>query len=364
METMDGSVDRRPQLIPPRGWRQRHIRAVMSHSKPKLALYWASSCGGCEVAVVNLHELFLEVAEEFDFFFCPCLLDRKKRDVEALRDNALAVTLFNGAIRTDENLEMAQLLRRKSRLLIAFGACAQGGGVAALSNLSTREAHLRAIYRENPTLTSRDILPREESSVPEGSLHLPRFHERVKSLAEVVEVDYTVPGCPPEPAQIWAVLRSFGNGNALPPRGSVLGCGISSVCDECARKREDKLLDGFKRPWQVVTDTERCLLEQGLLCMGLATRGGCGALCPAANVPCAGCYGAPEGVYDQAAKLVSALGSILDISALRGKRDLGEIHEQVDRVLDTLPDLAGSAGSFSLAGRPRRAQTPHRVKAR
>jgi len=323
----------------------------MTDSKPKLALYWASSCGGCEIAVVNLHQLFLELAEEFDLFFCPCLLDRKKRDVEALPNGALAVTLFNGAIRTDENVEMAELLRRKSKLLIAFGACAQAGGVAALSNLSTREAHMRAIYRDSPTSVSPDTQPAEASAVREGRLELPRFHERVKSLAEVVQVDYTVPGCPPEPAQIWVALRSLRTGGPLPPRGSVLGCGPSSVCDECGRTREDKNLRGFKRSWQIVPDPESCLLDQGLLCMGVATRGGCGGLCPAANVPCAGCYGAPEGVYDQGAKLVSALGSVLDISGLRGTRDVAQINESVDRVLDTLPDVAGAAGKFSLAGR-------------
>jgi F420-non-reducing hydrogenase small subunit len=322
--------------------------------KPKLALYWASSCGGCEIAVVNLHELFLELTERFDFFFCPCLLDRKRKDVEALPDGALALTLLDGAIRTEENLEMAQLLRRKSRLLVAFGACAQGGGVAALSNLSTRDAHWRAIYSDNRTSATPATLPREAFAVPEGQLRLPRFDERVRCLADVVEVDYTVPGCPPEPNQIWAALRSLDDGPRLPPRGSVLGCGPSSVCDECARSREDKRIAGFRRIWELVPEPGRCLLDQGLLCMGVATRGGCGAQCPSANVPCAGCYGPPEGVYDQAAKLVAALGSILDISELGGRRDLADLTARIDRMLDTLPDVAGNAGRFSLAThRPR-----------
>ena len=92
-------------------------------AKPKLAMYWASSCGGCEVALVNLNEKLLAVDAHFDFVFCPCLLDTKISDIEALPDRSLAITLFNGAIRTSENEEMAHLLRRKSELLIAFGAC-------------------------------------------------------------------------------------------------------------------------------------------------------------------------------------------------------------------------------------------------
>ena len=95
--------------------------------KPKLAVYWAASCGGCEVAVLNLHERLLDVDAAFDFMFCPCLMDTKTKDVEALPDRAIAVTLFNGALRTQENIEMARLLRRKSRLLVAFGSCAEGG---------------------------------------------------------------------------------------------------------------------------------------------------------------------------------------------------------------------------------------------
>ena len=95
--------------------------------KPKLALYWASSCGGCEIAVLALHEKILEVAEAFDIVFWPCVLDFKKSDVEALADGEITVTLFNGAIRTDENEEMAHLLRRKSQVMVAFGSCATEG---------------------------------------------------------------------------------------------------------------------------------------------------------------------------------------------------------------------------------------------
>src|SRR5437868_4035657 len=71
----------------------------MAH-KPKLSVFWASSCGGCEIAVVNLHEKIIELDANFDFVFCPCLLDTKKQDVEAMPDSSIAVTLFNGAIRT------------------------------------------------------------------------------------------------------------------------------------------------------------------------------------------------------------------------------------------------------------------------
>jgi len=325
--------------------------------KPKLALYWASSCGGCEIAVANLHEKILAVADFFDFMFSPCLLDTKCKDIEALPDGAIAATLFNGAIRTGENEKMAHLLRRKSGLLIAYGSCAIGGGIPALSNLHTRDEHLRTVYLDSPTLDNpRQVIPQTETRVPEGELELPRFYERVQNLSEVVPVDYFIPGCPPETDQVWNVLQVLMSGAALPPRGSVLGAGDSSVCDECARKRTDKTVREFHRIWEIIPDPEQCLLEQGLLCMGVATRSGCGGKCPSVNMPCIGCYGPPAGVYDQGAKLVSTLGSIMDIAPIRDLKDEQEIYKRVDQVLERIPDLAGVACKFSMAS-PTRTST-------
>ncbi len=323
--------------------------------KPKLAMYWAASCGGCEISIVNLHEGILDIDRNFDFMFCPCLLDTKKRDIEALPDQAIAATLFNGAIRTEENEEMAHLLRKKSRLLIAYGACACAGGIPALSNLHTRERHFETVYRSGPTLDNpAGVVPQEETKVPEGVLRLPRFFDRVRSLEQTVEVDYSVPGCPPETEQVWTVVEALMSGRDLPARGSVLGGGDSTVCDECERKRTDKKIERLHRIWEIVPDREHCLLEQGLMCMGVATRNGCGAKCPSVSMPCIGCYGAPEGVYDQGAKMASTLGAILDIASIQGLRDEQAIYARVDEQLRAVADLAGTACKFGLAGEPRR----------
>ena len=131
----------------------------------------------------------------------------------------------------------------------------------------------------------------------------------------------------------------------------MLGAGNSSVCDECARTRTEKKLTGFRRIWEFVPDPKVCLLEQGLPCMGVATRSGCGGQCPEVNMPCIGCYGPPEGVYDQGAKMASTIGSILDIAPIRESRNEPEIYAQVDQTLTTLPDIAGVACKFSLASR-------------
>jgi F420-non-reducing hydrogenase small subunit len=167
----------------------------------------------------------------------------------------------------------------------------------------------------------------------------------LRTLDQVVEVDYTIPGCPPESKQIWAALQAVVaalNGTGpLPPKGSVLGAGESTVCDECARKRDVKKIDRFVRIQQVAHfDPEICLLEQGLPCNGPATRDGCGALCPAVGAPCIGCYGAADGVIDYGARLISAYASVVE----------AQKPDDIDKVLDGIVDPAGQFYRFSLAG--------------
>lgn len=324
----------------------------MGEQRPKLAVYWSSSCGGCEIAFANLHEQLLEVTDRYEFFFCPCLLDTKKSDVEALPDGGIALTLFNGAIRTEDNAEMAHLLRRKSRLLVAYGSCAASGGIPALSNLHGREAHFDTIYRDAPALDNPEgVVPRELVELEQTVLTLPRFLAEVHALEDVVPVDYSIPGCPPEHDTLWAALAALA-GEELPARGTVLGGTASTVCDQCGRTREEKKISRFYRTWQIVPDPTRCLLDQGLVCMGVATRGGCGAPCPEVNAPCIGCYGAPEGVYDQAAKMASTLGGMLDIDPVRGLRDGDQIATHIDEALAEVTDLVGTASKFTLGSAP------------
>lgn len=317
--------------------------------KPKLSIYWAASCGGCEIAVVNIHEKILDLDAAFDFMFCPCLLDTKKKDIEALSDGSIAVTLFNGAIRTEENREMARLMRRKSQLLIAFGSCAYEGCIPALANLAPREEILTSVYLSNSsTHNPSGITPQTETHTPEGTVHLPALLERVSTLAEEVDVDYFIPGCPPEPHQIWSVIDLVIQGKPLPPKGSVVGAGRSSVCDECERKKDDKRIKKFYRTYEIVPDREECLLEQGIVCMGIATRDGCGALCPKVNMPCTGCYGPPEGAEDQGAAMVGALGSILDLGDTAGLTE-EDIIQRIDAIIEPIPDCAGTFYKYSLA---------------
>ena len=318
--------------------------------KPKLSMYWAASCGGCEIALVNINEKIMDVDAAFDFIFCPCLLDTKKKDIEALPDKAIAITLFNGAIRTAENEEMAHLLRKKSQVLIAFGSCATEGCIPGLANFHSRDDLMKTVFLDNPSIENPwKIIPQPETNLAEGTLHLPVFFDKVKTLAEVTDVDFFIPGCPPEPHQIWNVVSAVIAGAVLPPKGSVIGAGRSAVCDECDRKKEEKKISRLFRTYEIIPEREPCLLTQGLICMGIATRDGCGALCPKVNMPCTGCYGPPEGVLDQGAKMVAALGSVIDIGDTKGMAE-DEIYQRIDAVLNAIPDYAGMFYKYSLAG--------------
>ncbi len=321
-------------------------------SKPKLAMYWAASCGGCEVAVLDVDEALLDVAAYFDIVFWPAAMDFKYKDVEALEDSSIELCLYNGAIRTSENEAMARLLRRKSKILVAFGSCAVEGCIPGLANFTTREAILEWVYQKSPSTVNPDgVRPQPRLQAPEGELEIPEFYEEVRTLGQVVPVEYFMPGCPPQPPQIVNVLTAIMSGAALPPPGSVIGAGEKTCCDECGRVRMEKRLKRFYRVWEMEPNPQECLLDQGILCMGPATRSGCGALCLKANMPCRGCYGAAPHVADQGAKMISALASVIDA------------HEppEIEQILDQIADPAGTFYRFSAAAsllQRRRTESP------
>lgn len=311
----------------------------MTQQKGKLALYWAASCGGCEISLLQIDAKILDVAAAFDIVFWPCATDGKVHDVEKMADGEIDVCLFNGSIRTSEQEYMAQLLRRKSKVLVAFGSCAHEGCIPGLANLSNKEQIFETSYQETASTENPGrVRPQHETQMPEGTLHLPIFYDTLKTLDQTVDVDYYLPGCPPEADRIWEAITAIVEGK-LPPKGTVIGAD-TTVCDTCTRKRGDKKIKKFYRTWEIKPDEETCLLEQGLLCCGLATRAGCGALCPTVNSPCIGCYGPNNGVSDYGARLMSAVASVIDSND----------PDEIDRIIqDGIPDPVGSFYRFSLA---------------
>jgi F420-non-reducing hydrogenase small subunit len=310
----------------------------MADAKLQIALYWGAACGGCDVAVLDTDDFVLELSEIADIRFWPIAVDTKYADLAAMRDEELDLALFNGAVRNSENEEIAKLLRRKSKLLVAFGSCAHLGGIPGLANQASREEIFQTVYLENASLQEGSIaLPLTKKKVPAGLLEIPLFFRRVHRLSDVVDVDYTVPGCPPAPARVREVLEAIATG-ALPPRGSVVGASERTVCDDCERTKDEKRVKKFYRPWQVLQDPERCLLEQGIVCAGSATRSGCGVRCPDSGMPCRGCYGPAPKVRDQGTKLISAIASTVDSND----------PEEIERILADIPDVMGYAYRFGL----------------
>jgi F420-non-reducing hydrogenase small subunit len=313
----------------------------MNSSKPKVAFYWCASCGGCEEAVVDLAEDILGVVEAVDIVLWPCAMDFKKADIEAMPDKSIVATLLNGAIRSSEQEEMAHLLRRKSQYLIAYGACAHTGGIPGLANQFPREQMLRYVYEEAPTMVNAEkARPNLESRNNGHTLNLPELRNVVRSLDQVVEVDYYIPGCPPTPKITQAAIGALLAGK-LPPKGSVLAPDVA-LCDQCARKATkpaDLSFTEFKRPHLTKLDPEKCFLAQGVVCMGPATRGGCEAVCPSGGMPCSGCFGPTSRVRDQGAKALSSLCA--NIAAKDEK--------EITQTLAGIPDPVGTFYRYGLA---------------
>jgi F420-non-reducing hydrogenase small subunit len=310
-------------------------------SKPKVAFYWCASCGGCEETVVDLAEDILGVVEKVDIVLWPVAMDFKYKDVEAMPDQSIVATFLNGAIRSAEQEEMAHLLRRKSQILIAYGSCAVSGGIPSLANQFSREEILKFVCETCPSVENAEKQrPALEYRNNGHSVTLPELRNVVRSLDQVVEVDYYIPGCPPTPNLTKTAVTALLEGK-LPPKGSVIAPDVA-LCNECSRKAskpEDLSFTEFKRPHQLLADPELCFLAQGVVCMGPATRSGCGAQCTFGNMPCTGCFGPTSRVRDQGLKILSSVCA--NISAKEP--------EDVRRILNGIPDPVGTFYRYGLA---------------
>jgi F420-non-reducing hydrogenase small subunit len=308
----------------------------MAKEKLKFAFYWAASCGGCEVAVLDINDKILEVVELADIVFWPCAMDIKYKDVENMPDEYIDVCFFNGAIRTEEQEHMAKLLRRKAKVLVAFGSCAYEGCIPGLANLHNKREIFETIYFETPsTRNPESVTPKTKVEVKEGTLTLPEFYDTVKTLDQTVEVDYYIPGCPPPVDLILQAIDAIAK-NQLPPKGSVLAP-LKSVCDECPLnplKKEKIHIPEIHRIYEIIPDPNKCFLEQGIICMGPATRGGCSAKCVKGGMPCTGCGGPCPNSPEQGAAMISALASLLGLEEEKEKYTEAEVQKLIAQIKD------------------------------
>lgn len=308
--------------------------------KPKVAIYWLTACGGCDETIVDLNEAILQVASAVDIVLWPVAMDFKYASIRAMGKGEIALSIIHGSVRNSEQYEMARLLREKSQLVLAFGSCACFGGTPGLANFRSKDDILRWVYRDAPTVVNpKAVQPQTETVIDGHRLTLPEFYDRVYPLNKVIEVDYYLPGCPPPSNLVASAISAVLEGK-LPLRGATLAP-HKPLCDSCPRNESKPLkieIDAVKRIHTIEADPDKCFLAQGIVCLGPATRSGCGETCIRVNTPCRGCFGGPEGVTDSGTKFISALAALLS----------AEKEDEAQRAVDTIPDLAGTCYRFTL----------------
>jgi len=275
--------------------------------KVRVANGWLSVCSGCEISLLDMDEALLGVLEKVEFVHSPVLMDIKYNEIP----DDIDVCILTGCIRNKENMELAKEYRKKSKLVVALGACACFGGVPGLGNLVTNQEIYDTVYFQTPsTINGTNIVPDPDVLT---------LTDRVYALPEVVKVDYALPGCPTPSNVIVAALTALLEGKE--PQLPTL-----TVCDDCPRKRTEGFTIPRVKRWAYNhdMDPEKCILEQGYLCMGSVTRTGCDATCPSGGVPCRGCWGPSPNIEDAGAKMMSNLGSLTDVD---GGMSPGELVE-------------------------------------
>lgn len=292
--------------------------------KTKIATMWLGACSGCHIALTDLHELLLDVLDVAEFEFSPVLMDVKYDEIP----DDIDIVLIEGGIVNDENEELAKVLREKAKMVIAYGTCAEFGGIPGLGNLFTREeleeeAYLNSISTVNPA----KIIPSEG---------VPHLKSRVRPLSDVIKVDAALPGCPPKSEVIAQVIISL-------VKGEELEIPDNNLCDVCEREKPptSMAMDTIKRPWEVgATDKDLCLIPQGIICLGPATRPLCGAQCPSVDTPCRGCYGPTDKVIDAGAKMISAIASDFGVEE--------DTTVDPEQVANEIEDVVGTFYTYTL----------------
>lgn len=286
-------------------------------NKAKLAIAWFGACAGCDESILDIDEEILALAETFDIVLWPVAFDFKYDRIEMLRDGEIDLALISGSVRNSEHEELACLLRRKSRCVISLGACACFGGTPGLANLATKQEIFESSYLAAPTVINpMRTVPTPVTVVDGKELTIPNFLDQVQPLHTVIEVDYFLPGCPPPPNLILAMVTAFRTGT-LPPKRATLtpDTALCEVCTRNATKPQRLVMPPITRIHEVMADPEQCFLAQGVICIGPATRQGCGGMCMNVNMPCRGCFGPVAGVADMGTTFLSSIASLMTTGA-------------------------------------------------
>jgi coenzyme F420-reducing hydrogenase gamma subunit len=213
-----------------------------SEARKKLAVWKFASCDGCQLSLLDCEDELLAIAGQLDIAY---FLEASSATVEGPYD----VSLVEGSITTPHDAERIREVRASSHSLITIGACATSGGIQALRNFADVDDFTRAVY------ASPDYISTLASSTP---------------ISANVQVDFELQGCPINKHQLLEVISAYLNHRRPRIRAH-------SVCVECKRR-----------------GTVCVMVAHGTACLGPVTHAGCGAICPAYNRGCYGCYGPQE----------------------------------------------------------------------
>jgi len=279
--------------------------------KKKLAIVSLSGiCGGCETVLGVVIE---KIEELFDLVYAPMFVDSQDfSDAD--------VFIVIGPVETKEDVEILEKIRKLNKPVYAFGTCAAYGGIPGLINLYGLDETVVEIYKNR---TKSGLVP---------SRDVPKPLKFVDLVANHVNIVSFIPGCPPPADKVPEFLEAVAKGEKfiLPEK---------SVCDVCPLKKKGKseitriLLINEVDPNEI--DWDRCLLEQGILCMGPATRALCDAQCPQRRMPCFGCMGPISEKMDQGASALKAIASVL-------------VNVDIEEIKKKLKDAVGLFYKFSL----------------
>jgi sulfhydrogenase subunit delta len=215
---------------------------VSGHPKPKLAVWKFTSCDGCQLAILHLGDELLELADAVE-------IAHFNEATRAHLDGPYAISIVEGSISTPAEQERIEEIRRLSDVVVAIGACANAGGIQALRNFADLDGFVDAVY------ATPEYISTLERSLP---------------ISAYVNVDFELQGCPPDSGQLLEVLAAFLDDRR--PRISA-----RSVCMECKERGNVCVM-----------------VAHGTPCLGPVTHAGCGAICPAYDRGCYGCFGPKE----------------------------------------------------------------------
>ncbi len=261
----------------------------------KVGVLSLAYCGGCEVALLSVGDMLEKIINgDISLEYCTIAVD----NVEIPKVDVMLVT---GAVRSQRDEELVKIAREKAKVLVPFGSCACYGGIPGLLNLENIENVLEEVFKKK-TLASGGRAPT-------------RLLHEAKPVGAVVDVDYIVPGCPPPQGLISTLATAI-------LQNKPVRLPDTNVCTDCPRKRSEKIIS--VKPRQRIRslsdlDPDKCLLEQGVLCLGSITVGGCNALCLKKGAWCSGCMGPlPGKSFDEEfIDLVSSVFSNASVEELR-----------------------------------------------